>query len=213
MAYSNEHKATTRRRILEAANRLFAANGYEGTTIEQIMSDCGLTRGGFYAHFSSKGQLYRHALTQGPSIDAAIRQYLDAPEAQNSTLMPDFSFLAIDVACKSPAVRAAYTDAFVYITRRLLSHSRAGGSADENSGLSAAALMVGALAVAHTTDDADLKAKLLASCRENTGALLGGAERSPPSFFWEPTTSTARFCPSASPVGTLLRGTAQLSGC
>jgi hypothetical protein len=45
---------------------------------------------------------------------------------------------------------------------------------------------VGALAVANTTDNPGLKAKLLASCRENAGALLGGNDRSKPIFFWEP---------------------------
>jgi hypothetical protein len=45
---------------------------------------------------------------------------------------------------------------------------------------------VGALAVANTTDNPGLKAKLLASCKENAGTLLGGSDRSTPTFFWEP---------------------------
>jgi TetR/AcrR family transcriptional regulator, transcriptional repressor for nem operon len=186
MAYSIGHKAATRQRILQAANRLFAARGYQGTSIEQIMRECSLTRGGFYAHFSSKGQLYRDALAHARSLDAVLGEYLDTAEPVSSRLMPEFSFLAMDVASKTPEVRAAYTDAFTFFSDKLLSHSSAGARVTESCSLSAAALIVGALAVAHTTDNPDLREKLLASCRENAGALLGGNERAKPTFFWEP---------------------------
>jgi AcrR family transcriptional regulator len=43
MAYSIRRKARTRQSILEAAYRLFAAKGYEGTSIDEIMGACGLT--------------------------------------------------------------------------------------------------------------------------------------------------------------------------
>jgi hypothetical protein len=107
------------------------------------------------------------------------------PSKLCGVLLPEFSFLAIDVASKTPEVRAAYTDAFMSISDKLLSHSNASARATESCSLSTAALIVGALAVAHTTDNPDLRAKLLASCRENAGALLGN-DRSKPIFFWEP---------------------------
>ena len=186
MAYSIGHKARTRQRILEAANRLFAAKGYEGTPIDEIMHACGLTRGGFYAHFSSKGQLYRDALLHGDSVDAVLDEYVGTAEPPSARLSPEFSFLAIDVASKTPEVRAAYTDAFMSISDKLLCHSCVSAKSAESRRLSTAALIVGALAVANTTDNPSLKAKLLASCKENAGTLLGGNDRSKPVFFWEP---------------------------
>ncbi|MCW5749259.1 MAG: TetR/AcrR family transcriptional regulator [Alphaproteobacteria bacterium] len=58
MPLSAEHKARTRRAIVEAAARLFRRHGYEATGIDDIMAAAGLTRGGFYAHFPSKDALF-----------------------------------------------------------------------------------------------------------------------------------------------------------
>ena len=66
MSYSPKHKRDTREKILESARRLFNRNGYSGVSIEEIMTDAGLTHGGFYRHFSGKDELYA----------AAVRQFL-----------------------------------------------------------------------------------------------------------------------------------------
>jgi TetR/AcrR family transcriptional regulator, transcriptional repressor for nem operon len=186
MAYSEKHKASTRLRILEAANRLFAANGYDGTSIDEIMGACGLTRGGFYAHFSSKGQLYREALLHGDSVDAVLSEYLGTAQSPAGKPAPAFAYLAVDLASKTPEVRAAFSYVFQSISKKLLCHSRASARTNESCSLSTAALIVGALAVAHTTDNADLRTKLLASCVDNAGALLGGNYLANSTFFWEP---------------------------
>jgi AcrR family transcriptional regulator len=62
MPYSSEHKAQTRARIVEAARRLFNRHGFEQVSIDRIMADAGLTRGGFYSHFESKDDLYAAAV-------------------------------------------------------------------------------------------------------------------------------------------------------
>ena len=186
MAYSVGHKARTRQRILEAANRLFAAKGYEGTSIDEIMLACDLTRGGFYAHFLSKGQLYRDALIHADPIDAVLGEYLGTAETASAKLSSAFAFLAVDVGSKTPEVRAAFSDAFTSISEKLLRHSSVSAGSAESCSLSTAALIVGALAVANTTDNPGLKAKLLASCKEKAGTLLRGNDLSKPVFFWEP---------------------------
>src|SRR5215510_9631538 len=66
MPYSPNHKRDTREKILESARRRFNRNGFSGVSIEQIMSDAGLTHGGFYRHFAGKDELYA----------AAVRQFL-----------------------------------------------------------------------------------------------------------------------------------------
>jgi len=67
MRYSRDQKDRTRRRILDSAARLFAAQGFTAVSIDDVMRDCGLTRGGFYAHFRSKAVLFREAT--GHSVD------------------------------------------------------------------------------------------------------------------------------------------------
>lgn len=43
--------------ILDAAQRLFARQGYDATSISQIISEIGVSKGGFYHHFESKEDL------------------------------------------------------------------------------------------------------------------------------------------------------------
>jgi AcrR family transcriptional regulator len=48
-------KADERRtEILEAAQRLFMSRGYDATTVNDLISEVGISKGAFYHHFSSK---------------------------------------------------------------------------------------------------------------------------------------------------------------
>jgi AcrR family transcriptional regulator len=47
----------TRERVLDAAVDLFAEQGYDGTSVAQVIERAGLTKGGFYHHFASKEAL------------------------------------------------------------------------------------------------------------------------------------------------------------
>lgn len=62
MPYRPEHKTRTRERIVASASRLFNRHGFDGVSIDRIMADAGLTRGGFYAHFPTKEALYAEAV-------------------------------------------------------------------------------------------------------------------------------------------------------
>ena len=46
-----------RSRVLEAAVDLFADQGYDGTSVAQVIAKAGVAKGGFYHHFASKEQL------------------------------------------------------------------------------------------------------------------------------------------------------------
>ena len=50
-------KDETRRRIMDAASRLFRREGIDGVGVDAIMREAGLTHGGFYGHFPSKEAL------------------------------------------------------------------------------------------------------------------------------------------------------------
>ena len=45
---------STKKLIIEAALKLFAKNGYDDTTIEGIIQETNLSKGGVYHHFKSK---------------------------------------------------------------------------------------------------------------------------------------------------------------
>jgi TetR/AcrR family transcriptional regulator, transcriptional repressor for nem operon len=84
MPYSPEHKQKTRTRIVQAARRLFNVRGFAAVSIDEIMSEAGLTRGGFYKHFARKEDLYAEAVLEFICQDmpeAWQRRYVDPAQA------------------------------------------------------------------------------------------------------------------------------------
>lgn len=67
-----EQKARTRRRLLEAAARLFAAQGFAATGLDEIAEEAGLTKGAVYSNFTSKADL-----ALGVLDELAVRPKLD----------------------------------------------------------------------------------------------------------------------------------------
>ncbi|MEU3758863.1 TetR/AcrR family transcriptional regulator [Streptomyces albogriseolus] len=54
---TREEKARNRQNIVEAAGRMFRAQGIDAVGIADLMKEAGLTHGGFYNHFASKDDL------------------------------------------------------------------------------------------------------------------------------------------------------------
>ena len=94
--YPAEQKAETHEKILTTAARSFREHGSEMNGIGPVMKELGLTKGGFYRHFESKGDLYAAAVARafeeqgnrlvavaqgapkGAELRAVIEQYLSA---------------------------------------------------------------------------------------------------------------------------------------
>ena len=60
----SDGKIQTRKRILAAAQRVLAERGPSDPAVAEVMAAAGLTVGGFYAHFPSKGALMLEAFRQ-----------------------------------------------------------------------------------------------------------------------------------------------------
>lgn len=199
MPWTEDHKAETRARIVEAAGRLFRRQGYKGVGIDAVMAEAGLTRGGFYAHFKSKEDLLRAVVSEVVFADivrmherqgqddppnwlaAAIDGYLsEAHRDRTMTEIPDcpMAALSADVARAGPEVQAAFTD----VARDLLATLAARieprlDGADEaidfdawERAIATAALLAGALAMSRAVNDKALSASVLESARK--GAKL-----------------------------------------
>lgn len=59
-----ERAEATRSRLIHAAEKIFARDGFEAAKLEEIAAEAGYTRGAFYANFKSKEDLFL-ALLEG----------------------------------------------------------------------------------------------------------------------------------------------------
>ena len=53
-----ERAESTRARLIQAAEKIFARDGFEAAKLEEIAAEAGYTRGAFYANFDSKEDLF-----------------------------------------------------------------------------------------------------------------------------------------------------------
>jgi AcrR family transcriptional regulator len=65
----------TRQRIIDTATRLFAQRGYDGTSLQLIADEMGMTKAAVYHHFRTKAEIQR--AISAPAREAA-EQLLDA---------------------------------------------------------------------------------------------------------------------------------------
>jgi TetR/AcrR family transcriptional repressor of nem operon len=79
MRYKEDHKNTTRRRVVEAASARFRKHGIGAVGVAKLMGDAGLTHGGFYSHFASKEALVAEAIVD--AMDATCECGKSVPES------------------------------------------------------------------------------------------------------------------------------------
>jgi AcrR family transcriptional regulator len=66
----DEQRGRTRADLLDAAARVFAAQGYHAASVDQVAEAAGYTKGAVYSNFSSKEQLFLELLDR--QVDQAI---------------------------------------------------------------------------------------------------------------------------------------------
>jgi AcrR family transcriptional regulator len=66
----DEQRARTREDLLDAAARVFAAQGYHAASVDQVAEAAGYTKGAVYSNFSSKEELFLELLER--HLDQAI---------------------------------------------------------------------------------------------------------------------------------------------
>lgn len=176
MRYSSNHKAETRQRIIAEAARRFRQDGIEGTGLVPLMKALGLTHGGFYAHFPSKGALVE------ASLEAAVEHTLERwPDPADAAEMEAFlaSYLGADhrdnpdQGCPLPTLSAelglrgtpsATSDAmFARMAARMEDTELHPAAADR--GIVALAAMVGALTLARGVANRDTSNRILDAVR------------------------------------------------
>jgi len=190
MPYSKEHKNRTRNRILSSAYALFSNKGFDGVTVDDVMLHCSLTRGAFYAHFDSKADLYGEALAVATTnsmladskpSDTSSQQWLGqlldgylSAEHVNGRRPCPLAFLSTDIVSRDGSARRTYAQAYINMNKIIIGYAGTDNIREENDVFSLTSMIIGAVAVSRTIDDAKLVEDILTACRNQARLLLGG---------------------------------------
>lgn len=179
MRYRNGHGEATRLRIIEAAAIRFREEGIAASGIASVMSQAGLTHGGFYSHFESKEDLVKSALqfglatrcdhyvesvANGSSLADIIRSYLSVRHRDNPGRGCAVAALAPEIARHSDDTRAIFTEG-LEVFLDMVGRQWKTGSVDARREKATVlyAMMIGTLQLARATDDLELSEHILAS--------------------------------------------------
>jgi AcrR family transcriptional regulator len=180
--YPVGHREEVRQRIVRSAQALFNRHGFDAVSIDDVMARAGLTRGGFYSYFKTKGDLYAEAVAQvvtdhpvrrwgGLKLDLSardaaqqiVRAYLSKQHLDDIEGSCPMVALPSDVSRSGLTVRRAFEEVFkgmVAVIERGLDGERRG---DRDRALAVAAISVGGMVVARSIVDADLAEALRAA--------------------------------------------------
>jgi TetR/AcrR family transcriptional repressor of nem operon len=183
--YSPDHKEKTRAAIVDAAAERMRAGGLDAVGVAGIMAECGLTHGGFYAHFASREALLVAAIerlfdkaTDGLSRfeekygEAALSRYVDfylSPRHRDDlTAGCPIPMLSADVSRTGGDVKAAFDAGLDRLTERLgrlmpPAGLRGGG---KKAALALLGEMAGVLGLSRAMGDGRQSSDLLASKRK-----------------------------------------------
>lgn len=192
MPYSKEHKRQVRARIVEAARRLFNRHGFDNVTIDALMAEAGLTRGGFYAHFASKedvfaaatasfltgrGAQWRDEAGVDPMAgDSAMAQrmvaaYLSREHLEQVEAQCPLIAYATDVARAGPQVRESYRDLLAAMVGLYETNSSETGGRARQRALSLAALTVGGMVIARALPGEPIAEEIRSAALADASAL------------------------------------------
>ena len=191
MRYAPDHKQQTRRRIIACAARRFRHEGYESASVADIMSDAGLTHGGFYAHFGSKEELLAeaiaHAADEGLTartpvgerrghewLGAFVSLYLNEEHWGDRAGGCPLAALGGEVARGGDLPRASYGAAVAAFADALAVRLDGSDERREDTAQAVMSMCVGALVLARAGLDRRQARTLFEACRR-TAARLGEA--------------------------------------
>jgi TetR/AcrR family transcriptional regulator, transcriptional repressor for nem operon len=183
-------KDRVRQKIVRSAARLFNHHGFAAVSIDQIMAGAGLTRGGFYAYFGSKSELYAEAIAlfirrRKENRDAAasfqddaartLRQYLVSKPSEKADAACPLIGLTADFSQNDAAIRGAHEDLLKLIVETFEQAIASESGRNRQIALALASLCVGGLMLARMIDDPALADELRAATMA-VATLLGGWE-------------------------------------
>jgi TetR/AcrR family transcriptional repressor of nem operon len=179
MRVSDEVRTEHREQIIAAAARCFRERGLDGISIADLMKEVGLTHGGFYRHFSSKGELIAIAAlraveetigrwrkiaddARGDRLEAIVNSYLSMRHRDQPGTACLMATLGGEVARQTSSVKEAVTGGerqmIDFLSGVAPGKTRA---LRRRQAIVAFASMVGGLTLARITSDGELCREIL----------------------------------------------------
>jgi len=198
MGHSQESKAQSRDKIVNAAAERIRDSGLFGFSIADVMSDAKLTHGGFYVHFESRDQLLaaalEHALHESGvvynadralSLQQVITQYLSRAHRDRPHQGCAVAALGSEIARTDGAVRdvmsAHLQKYFARISELLVeaTGAEANNARWHELTIPIVSVLNGALTLSRLIDDRALSDRVLAEAREYLLKLVNKAALRP----------------------------------
>ncbi len=194
MPYDQTHKERVRAKIVESARVLFNRHGFAGVSIDDIMAEAGLTRGGFYNHFTNKEELYAEAVASflegmacrceaytGRALDGAglklaehiVEAYLSAGHLGDLDGQCPMIALPSDVARAGPKVREAYQMLLLALAGTFERNLQGPDRGARERALTLTALCIGGMVLARTIPDSEIADEIREVARRKALATLG----------------------------------------
>ncbi|MEL6168520.1 MAG: TetR/AcrR family transcriptional regulator [Pseudomonadota bacterium] len=190
------HNARVRANVIDAAGRAFRAYGYAGVSVDAVMTDAGLTRGAFYAHFASKAALFAEVLAVNHPLLAMLQRrseaspdslwlglrrifsdYLDPAHHDTIRTGCTLAALTADAARATPEAKAGYSGARSAILAEMARGQPVPATDPRYSAI--LTLAAGAVAMAAACDGDAAKRDILAAAAETVKALFDAIDATP----------------------------------
>lgn len=182
MGHSRRAKDASHDRIVSVAARRFRERGFDGVSIADLMTEAGLTHGGFYKHFPSRDALLVEATTccfrdakmglarsmrkaRGRGLEALLNSYLSPEHEKNPGGGCPVAALAVDIS-RTAATRQTFEPVFAVYVDWVA--SMLDGPEETRPSRAAAIIcaMAGAIAVARALGDSKVVPNVLAATHD-----------------------------------------------
>ncbi len=171
MGSSRAEKAASHERIVRTAAARMRRDGIDGVSVAELMSDAGLTHGGFYRHFRSREELVAEAVERaladgaerttaaaGGGGSTALHRIIDGYLSPTHRDEPEsgcaVAGLPAEIARSNARARAAYAGqvtSYVELLAGLIAQSDR--PAERDDAFLVLSALVGALSMARAVDD------------------------------------------------------------
>jgi AcrR family transcriptional regulator len=109
----------TKANIIQVAFKLFGTEGYDGTSIDDILNEVGRTRGAFYSHFKSKEELLMEVMHTRMEIHMDdLENMFDQQVKQGIFEIKSFIKQFLEVGIETTATRPYWTGIYLELIKQ-----------------------------------------------------------------------------------------------